>query len=450
MSTKMTRREFLATSAAIGAGVGLGLTGLTGCAPQGGASKQVTLTLWVLPWSDNFGSVTDELLKKTFSKDYPNITVKVEEIPWTGCEEKYKAAFAGNKAPDVAASTVNRWPPLADMCALLPVDKHFTDDFKAKFVNADLLEMGKYRGHYYAVPMLMENRSLFYNKDIFREAGVAEPPKTLDEFLAICEKVKAVGKYGFAFPGIQRSFARFTFWLNLCGGRVFSEDGTQCVINNAAGVEALSILVDMLKKGYMPDGCVGMTEEEVATLFTDGKTAMQHDGENQLIAFDKIEGLHYDVAKTFTYKTAITYGGPEHYVIFKTTKYPEESWKLMEYMATNPQFSKERCEKFFYFPVARGVNADFGDPRTKVFEAQTETGVLDVEGHPKMDVATPILVAAIQEALMGKATPQPPLTRRRLMSWLLSALGSRRIASRGPSILGRQHGQGAQRPAHKR
>jgi multiple sugar transport system substrate-binding protein len=403
---KITRREFLISSAAVGAGLGLGMTGLSACAPQGAASGPVELSLWVLPWSDNFGSVTQDLLSKTFEKENPNIKVKVEEIPWKGVEEKYKTAFTGGKAPDVASSTVNRWPPLADMCALLPLDKYFTDGFKSKFVNPDVLEMSKFSGHYYAVPVLMENRSLFYNKDIFKEAGIAEAPKTLEEFLAACEKLKAIKKYGFGFPGIQRSFARFTFWLNLCGGSVFSADGTKCAINEPPAVEALSILVDMLKKGYMPEGVVGMTEEEVATLFTDGKTAMQHDGENQLVAFDKITGLNFDVAKSFTYKTPITYGGPEHYVIFKSSPHPEESWKLMEYMATNPQFSKERCEKFFYFPVAKGVSVDFKDPRTKVFEAQTETGVLDVAAHPKMDAATPIMVSAIQEALLGKATPQ--------------------------------------------
>lgn len=408
---RISRREFLGASAAMGLGLGLGIPMLSGCGSSQVSTGPANLKLWILPWSDRFGVVTQELLDKTFSKDHPDIKVTVEEIPWKGVEEKYKSAFAAGTAPDVASSTVNRWPPLADVCGLQPLDEYFTVDFKNKFVNADTLEMGKYLGHYYAVPVLMENRSLFYNVDMLDAAGVAEPPQTLDDFWAACDKIKASGKFAWGHAGIQRSFARFTFWLNLCGGQVFSDEGTKCVINEPAGVEPLEILLKMLKDGYMPEGCVGMTEEEVAALFSDGVTAMHHDGENYLMAFDKVEGLNYGVAKSFTYKTPITYGGPEQFVMFKSTKYPQESWALMEYMAVNPAFSKERCETFFYFPVAKGVECDFGDPRTDVFESQTETGVVDVASHPLMDTATPILNAAIQEALVGDATPQGALDK---------------------------------------
>lgn len=410
-SKGMSRREFLGASAAIGLGLGLGLPMLSGCKGGGLSTGPVNLTLWILPWSDRFGVVTQELLDKTFSKDHPSIKVTVEEVPWKGVEEKYKSAFVAGTAPDVASSTVNRWPPLVDACGLQVLDEYFTSDFKAKFINPDTLEMGKYQGHYYGVPVLMENRSLFYNVDILDEAGVTAPPKTLDDFWAACEKIKAIEKYAWGHAGIQRSFARYTFWLNLCGGRVFSDDGAKCVINEPAGVEPLQILLKMLDEGYMPEGCVGMTEEEVAALFSDGVTAMHHDGENYLMAFDKVEGLNYGVAKSFTYKTPITYGGPEQFVMFKSTKHIKESWALMEYMAVNPEFSKQRCETFFYFPVAKDVKCDFGDPRTAVFESQSETGVMDVPSHPLMDAATPILNAAIQEALVRNATPQEALDK---------------------------------------
>lgn len=47
--------------------------------------------------------------------------------------------------------------------------------------------------HWYAVPYQPFVGALFYNKAIFREAGVETPPETWDDFLDVCAKIKAAG-----------------------------------------------------------------------------------------------------------------------------------------------------------------------------------------------------------------------------------------------------------------
>ncbi len=42
---------------------------------------------------------------------------------------------------------------------------------------------------------------MFYNKDVFKAAGVEAPPKTLDEFTAAAEKIKAAGKSAYCLRG---------------------------------------------------------------------------------------------------------------------------------------------------------------------------------------------------------------------------------------------------------
>ncbi len=49
-------------------------------------------------------------------------------------------------------------------------------------------------GHWYSVPNQPFVGALFYNKAIFREAGIDTLPQTWDEFLDACEKIKAIGK----------------------------------------------------------------------------------------------------------------------------------------------------------------------------------------------------------------------------------------------------------------
>ncbi len=369
-------------------------------------ARKVTLKLWVLPWVDNFGAGIDELLTE-FKAEHKNIDVIVEEIPWNGCLEKYKAAVMGGTAPDIAASTPNRFPPLAELDLIEPLDKYMTSDFKNQFLNQDVLEMGKFNNHYYALPALMEPRVLFYNKDLFEAAGIRETPKTWEEFFEVGKKIRQkTGKYGYAFPGMQRSFLRFTFWLNQAGGSVFNADGTKCVINDQYGVEALSFLVKLMDEGIMPKGSVGMTEEEVEALFSSGETAMMINGPNFLPILDKITGLNYGVADIFQGRTSITSGGPELYFMFNTSKNKPEAWELLKYLVSDTEFVSRRCEKFVYFPVIKGTSIEWKDTRMEYFENAVETGVRDVASHPKMDEVTPILAGAIQGALMGELTPQ--------------------------------------------
>ncbi len=49
-------------------------------------------------------------------------------------------------------------------------------------------------GHWYAVPSQPFFGGVFYNKDIFKEAGIETLPETWDEFMDACEKIKAIGK----------------------------------------------------------------------------------------------------------------------------------------------------------------------------------------------------------------------------------------------------------------
>ncbi len=58
---------------------------------------------------------------------------------------------------------------------------------------ADLLNMLKYEGHYWSIPVnIHRSNVLWYNKTVFTAAGI-EVPKSMDEFFAACEALKAKG-----------------------------------------------------------------------------------------------------------------------------------------------------------------------------------------------------------------------------------------------------------------
>ena len=95
-------------------------------------------------------------------------------------------------------------------------------------------------------------RAMFYNKKLFEEAGVAGPPKTLDEFRAAAEKVSALpGKYGYCLrggPGGLNGWVMFGA-TNDGSNAFFNDDGTS-TFTDPGWVRGITFLTDLYKDGW--------------------------------------------------------------------------------------------------------------------------------------------------------------------------------------------------------
>ncbi|MEG2315003.1 MAG: extracellular solute-binding protein [Clostridia bacterium] len=67
-------------------------------------------------------------------------------------------------------------------------------------VNPGMLALGQNTdGKSYALPLSQNYIAIFYNLDIFEQAGITELPKTWDELIALCDKLVAAGITPFSF-----------------------------------------------------------------------------------------------------------------------------------------------------------------------------------------------------------------------------------------------------------
>ncbi|MGO7428751.1 ABC transporter substrate-binding protein, partial [Rhizobium ruizarguesonis] len=81
----------------------------------------------------------------------------------------------------------------------------------------------------YMLPYGFYLRAMFYNKKLLSEAGVAAPPKTLEEFTAASEKVsKLSGKYGYCMRGGPGGLNGWMIFAASMAGsnKYFNDDGT--------------------------------------------------------------------------------------------------------------------------------------------------------------------------------------------------------------------------------
>lgn len=118
-------------------------------------------------------------------------------------------------------------------------------------VSADIADAFTYDGKIYAAPYSILYNVLLYNKEVFDKAGVKEP-ETFDEFLDVCEKLKASGVTPIAFK--NDSWAGFIWFQSLIAAyepQLYQDlcDGTAKYTDERV-VNVMNIWKDMIDKGY--------------------------------------------------------------------------------------------------------------------------------------------------------------------------------------------------------
>ena len=153
-------------------------------ASNDGAGGKQKITFWG-SWSGDQVDQLNQLIDQyNDSQDKYEVTYKVQD----NVEEKLLTGMAGGEIPDVILWDRVNTAMYAKKNALLDLDDLIKKDNvdMGDFYEETVKEM-QYDNKQYGIPLLVDNRSLFYNKTLLKEAGV-EPPKTWDELLDVAKK----------------------------------------------------------------------------------------------------------------------------------------------------------------------------------------------------------------------------------------------------------------------
>lgn len=156
-------------------------------------------------WAMGFEGEMVARLIPEFERRHPDIRVQVQQLPIISAHEKLLTAFAGDSLPDVCAIG-NTWvSEFALLDALEPLDGRIaaTQGLRAQDYFGGAWDTGVIQGRTYAVPWYVETRLPFYRRDLLRQAGIDQPPRTWDEWKAAMAAIKReVGpqRYAALFP----------------------------------------------------------------------------------------------------------------------------------------------------------------------------------------------------------------------------------------------------------
>ncbi len=238
------------------------------------ALPEIVVACWSGPEHDNLVKVAAEYTKKTGNQ------VIVEEIAREAYFDKLTTTFVGGGSDYDAAYIMSDWPPAWVQAEALYPFNEFIDDPNVAMPGLDLSVFGAgvgfftFDGKIYAYPSEGDTAWLWYRSDLLEAKGI-KPPETWDEYLEAAKALTGDGVYGTVIGAKpDEAMWDFMYYLFGMGGGILDKDN-KVIINNEAGVKALTFYADLLNVHHVvPPDVVTYGYNEIQTTLQEGKAAM--------------------------------------------------------------------------------------------------------------------------------------------------------------------------------
>ncbi len=407
----------VAVAAVVLAGCGsTGSPGSTGAAgtPSGPASTPAApqdVTFWG-SWS---GDQVAQLNQLTDLYNASQSTYKVSYVAQEQVEQKLLTALVGGQVPDVVMWDRPATAVYAPKGALMPIDDLITRDKVdvSRFYAEPASELVS-GGKTYGLPLLVDNRSLFYNKTLFTQAGL-QPPTTWAELVADAKALTVRDGSGkLTRAGFSIDAGMFSQWMREAGGQMLNDDQTKVAFNSAQGKEVLAFWKQLLDNGSYQIGF-----GEGTNPFAEGNLAMKLDGPWALPGLDAA-GVDYGIvpppAGPKGDKGANT--GGFGLVIPKGAKNVEGAWDFIKWWTTQPANGVAFAKISGWIPanVESSKDAYFtGNEHYKAFIETMQFAKVRPQSTAYPDVEGKALVPELQKFLSGEETADQALAKAETM-----------------------------------
>uniref|UniRef100_A0A832DEJ6 Extracellular solute-binding protein n=1 Tax=Ignavibacterium album TaxID=591197 RepID=A0A832DEJ6_9BACT len=309
---------------------------ITSCSKDSDEIK--TIKFWAM------GSEAEQVSKilPEFEKKYPNIKVKVQQIPWTAAQEKLITAFASDNTPDIC-QLGNTWiPQFASLNAIISLDKFIarSEIVKPGKFFSGIWETNIIENKVYGIPWYVDTRLMFYRKDVFERAGFKNPPKNWDELYTLCVRIKETQKTKDKYPIFipTNEWNSFIIFGLQAGAELLKDENTRGNFSSKEFKEAFDYLIRFHKENLTPFGMMQVTN--VYQAMAEEYISIYFSGPWNIPEFKKwMTGELADKWATAPmpgYRNeypGVSLAGGSSLVIFKDSRYKDEVWKLIEFLS---------------------------------------------------------------------------------------------------------------------
>ncbi len=348
--------------------------------------------------------------KAAFEKQHPDVDIQLDDVSWDNLQQKLTTDISGGDNADLAIIGTRWLLDFVSQNTVTALDGYITPDFRGRFIDT-FMKPSVIDGKTWGLPIAASARALFYNKAIFDKAGITEAPKTWDDALADCAKIKTAlpaDTYCFGLQGKEiETDVYFYYALWSYGGDLVTPD-KKSGLDSEAGRKAAALYKTMIDKGYAEPSPTAYNREDIQNQFKQGKIGMMMTAPflvNQIKA--EAPKLDYGIAAIPQGTTSATYGVTDSIVLFENSKHKKEAWDFLNMIfQTDWRVKFDDNEGFLPVNKEEAALPKFADdPHLKAF-----TALLPVAKFAPLltgwEEAAAAVIRNVQQMYLGQAKPE--------------------------------------------
>jgi raffinose/stachyose/melibiose transport system substrate-binding protein len=392
-------------------------------AVRAGAQTKVTIKMGDnLPDRRNTWGAIVEQINEEFKAAHAGTVIVTESYLDQPYQQKIKIYATAKQLPDLFKfwSVPALLKPLVDGGFVAQLDR---TDFEGLGYQPGALDTNTYNGKLYGIPVSMDFWVIYYNKKLFKDAGIDRVPASLDELYAVIPKLRARGIIPMTTDGkdawpLSITFDQLVWRISGEKGLVRQALDRKIKFTDPVFVQAARELQQLVTSGLFHDDVMVSDYGASRNLFGQGKAAMFLMGSWELgLGTDKGFSAEFranvDAFKFPTVKDGkggvddlmAWYGGnyvisassknlalDKQYLVFYAKRFPELAWEKQAIVPAQTVQARPGDT-----PVARSILRIVAESRT-------------TSGTPALDLSTPRFKDdnenAIRELCSGLITPE--------------------------------------------
>ncbi len=257
------------------------------------AGETITVLLGIDAAGKHMGERAQEFTAKT------GIKVNLVEVEWDAMVNKQAVALKAKEPTyDIVDCGSFMLPEYVPGGLYADISDLYTPAERARIMDG-MLDAVTVGGKLYAAPLMASWTIMFYNSEMFQQAGLdpKKPPRTWDELVAYGKKLQSPRAYAITDslgPGEYVTTAFFR-WAKSAGAKISEFRGNKVywLLDSPECANALNFLKSMIKDGTMDPGSPTYYQQQIADLFGKGQSAMFVNWDMMQIAFKNPEQSPY-------------------------------------------------------------------------------------------------------------------------------------------------------------
>jgi multiple sugar transport system substrate-binding protein len=254
---------------------------------------------------------------------------------------RLSTSFAGGSPPDLFLINYRFYGQFASKGVLEPVEQRVEDSdaFELDHFYPQAVNAFRWNGELTCMPQNISSLVVYYNRDLFKQYGVAEPRagwtwnELVDAAAKLTKNTDGKGRYELYGLGIEPSIIRLAplVWSN--GGDIVDaqDSPTRLTLDSPEALEAMQLMFDLRgTHGVIPTEQDVESEDDEAR-FMNGRLAMLFSSRRSTPVFRTIESFDWDVAPMPVVSEPAGILHSDAYCMTKGSSNKDGAWSFMEF-----------------------------------------------------------------------------------------------------------------------